>query len=157
MLKFTIGLPRSGKSTFCRKWQQECLYPPRIVVSGDSFRYAVYGKEFNRKHEGMVFATMDIAICALLLTGYDVIIDETATTNETIKRYLAIDINAVPVPFNVSAEICRKRAMADNKSYLIPVIDDMAERCERLIQDLDWRMETLRKEVADRQKLDVII
>jgi len=172
MLKFTIGLPRSGKSTFCKMWEKYedeetkkgCKYdtyhysfPHRVVIAGDDFRNALYGKEFSRKGEGMVFAAMDISARALLFHGYDVIIDETATTEETIKRYLRIDINAIPVPINTPVEVCIERAISNNKLYLIPVINSMADRCNKLILDLDWRMEQLRNEVKTRQSLDVIV
>ena len=40
-----------------------------------------------------MFAAMDMATRALLLSGHDVLIDETSTTEQSLLRYFRIDIN----------------------------------------------------------------
>ncbi len=101
-LYFTVGLPRSGKSTYCDKWihgdkvmnhMENTFFAyvymvdkPRVIVAGDDFRAALHGQAYQYESECMVFAAMDVATRALLLRNFDVIIDETCTTEQTLYR-----------------------------------------------------------------------
>jgi hypothetical protein len=84
--------------------------------------------------EAYVFAAMDTAARALLRRGFDVIMDETCTTERTLLRYLSIDIEAQPIWIETSAEVCKARAIAGGKEYLLGPIGRM-EKQVRLLKD----------------------
>lgn len=129
-LYFTMGLPKSGKSTYCNEWvlNQSPANNPRVVISGDDFRAAITGREFQAESENLVFATMDTAIRALLNRGFDVIVDETSSTPETLRRYFRIDRLAIAVIFDTSEDVCILRAINDRQEYLIPHIKRIARQ-----------------------------
>src|SRR3990167_9078457 len=87
-LYVTIGLPRSGKSTYCKQWAMRT--PRRTIVSGDSIRLAMTGQRFNYNIEPFVNATKLVMTKSLLLNGFDVIVDETCTTEKSIREMLQI-------------------------------------------------------------------
>ena len=178
-LTFCIGLPRAGKTTYCQNWvkypeisaQIRRLYDnglpatvidstepfvqrPRVWVCGDHFRLAVCGQVYQSLSESYVFATMDAAVRALLDTGHDVIVDETGTTEATIKRYLRLDIDASPVWFDTTLETCLQRAKDTNRPYLF----DPIKRIHRQLQVLraGWpnNMKKWREEVRARMTMD---
>lgn len=129
-LFFTIKLPQSGGSTFCNWFVQN--RPNCVVIGGDDFRNALYGREFQIEAEGTVFSTMDVAIRALLNRGFDVIIDETSTTEATLFRYYKIDENAKEIWINTTKEECIKRAIENNRRYLVLPIKRMAKQFDFL-------------------------
>lgn len=90
-LFFTIGPPRSGKSTYCTKWANEA--PNRAIVCGDSIRQAL-GFEFRQETETLIQGIKDTMVRSLLNRGQDVIIDGTHSTPGSIKRIFQIDKNA---------------------------------------------------------------
>jgi predicted kinase len=156
-LYFTIGLPRSGKSTFCNKWVTNSINildnnrftynaspyypasPPRTIVCADSIRLALTGERWNLNIEDIVDVVKHTMIKSLLLRGMDVIVDGTHTTLHNIKKLFRIDNQAKYVFIDTSAEICRNRAIADNMSDLIPVIDRMEnQRTEHKFADLEY-------------------
>jgi predicted kinase len=167
-LYFMVGLPRSGKSTLAAKWLTENLRlihdqngqvigttnPPRVVLNGDDFRHAVYGRDFCPEGEGLVFASIDVAARALLRAGYDVLIDETGTTESTIKRYLKIDPDAEAIWVDTPEEECVRRATITNKPYLIPPIKRMAEQMKLLRLYWPKNFEAWREYALMRQKHD---
>lgn len=158
----TVGLPRSGKSTYADKWVLGDELPPRgdefdiftvrklerprVIVAGDDFRTALHGKEYLLEAEAQVFATMDVAIRALLARGFDVIIDETCTTEDTLSRYLRLDLNFTPVFIDTPAEVCVERALATGKDYLVLPIQNMA----RQLADLRPRWDETRARLTAR-------
>ncbi len=192
-LHFCMGLPRSGKSTYCDEWVREtflmqfmalpaellgyshkelvtaemlrCEDPvkmysakvPRVVIGGDDFRRGLHGKEFVPEAEGQVFAAMDIAIRALLRRGYDVIVDETATSEATIRRYFRIDINAIPHFIDTSVEECERRALKDGRHYLIGPIRRMAGQLATLKTNWLTIAHRIRKELDARRCDDVTV
>lgn len=113
-LYFLIGSARSGKSTFSKKWQSE--KEMRVVVSGDNIRLATHGTRYNKLAEDSVFCTLHIMVRTLLLSGYEVLIDETNTSEMSIRRILEIDKNATPVFINTPLDICIKRAI-DSRQF----------------------------------------
>ena len=120
-LSFLIGPPRSGKSTFAKAWirQGRPNEPPRVVLCGDHFRTALHGQTYQAAAEGFVFACIDVAAKAMFLGGYDVLIDETSSTEQTIKRYLRIDSRASPIFIDYTVAECLERARETNKGYLV--------------------------------------
>jgi hypothetical protein len=173
-LFFTVGLPRSGKSSYAREWIKGDLPPicgdeydalewrlpgerPRVVICGDDVRTGLHGYSFLPQAEGFVFAIMDVAIRSLLIGGYDVLVDETSTTPETIKRYLRIDINAEPVFIDTPASVCQMRAMQDGKPYLAGPIDRMAKQLQELRANWDSIVGSIKEYLESRKTQDVTV
>lgn len=167
MLLFMIGLPRSGKSTWANKWRDAAtesiflqsyetgewahhkITGPRVVVSGDDIRTALYGQRYNSHMEEYIFALEHTMIKALLARGHDVLVDDTHTTWKSIDSLLQIDPFAVPVwhPGDMYGkslhripskewvshiQLCKERAVQTQQEDLIPVIDRMAGNLERI-------------------------
>lgn len=160
-LLFTVGLPRSGKSTWCKDWATVYYVGhsrnPRVIISGDDFRTALHGKQFLPATEGMVFAAMDVAIKALLIGGCDVCVDETCTTEATLLRYLRVDINARPVFIDTTAAICKERAVLSDKPYLLGPIDRMDTQLKELRSRWNETMERLKTYLRSRQPFDITV
>jgi hypothetical protein len=165
-LFFTVGLPRSGKSTYCDFWVQETpiyewpdgsrqTFRPRAIVSGDDLRKAIHGHAYLPLSEPLVFSHMDVMTRTLLNRGFDVIIDETCTTEETLLRYLRIDIEASPVFIDVWGDVCVRRAIATGKSYLVGPIQRMSEQMLTLRANWDATFASLREKVKARKEQDV--
>lgn len=163
-LYFTVKLPQSGGSSWSNKWVREApvwyddekglnhfaVTSPRVVIGGDDFRIGVHGNEYLLAAEGLVFSTMDTACRALLSRGFDVLVDETCTTENTLLRYLLIDIDAQPVIIDTPAEECERRALASGKQYLVPVIRQMAKQKDELLKDWPATLERVRSRVRER-------
>lgn len=187
-LYFTVGLSRSGKSSWVKKWGEYSIetfidplpgdaitcYPrksrdyldhddrilpnfKRVVVSGDSFRRALHGSDFRIEAESTVYANMDIATRAHLMDGYDVMVDETCTTEQTLLRYLRLDINARPIFFDTPEEECIKRAIDTGKPHLIGPIKRMARQLKELRKDWDGTVARLKEYLLERQQHDVAV
>ena len=119
-LILTIGLPRSGKST----WAKSTGLP---IVNRDSIRLALYAQPFIPEAEDMVTAIETYMAKALILVHETVIIDATHIKEEYRKRWTEDDFyDKVEYKiFNTSAKECIRRAKKDGKEYLIPVIKRM--------------------------------
>ena len=124
-LHFTMGLPRSGKSTFCKTWMYE--KPGRVVLSGDDFRMAIYDRRFQLVGEELVRASMITAARALVHAGHEVMIDETNTTYTSVRHILNIDKEAEAWIFMTDKDECIKRAINCGHDDLQPSIERMAE------------------------------
>jgi hypothetical protein len=180
-LYYCVGLPRSGKSTRCDHWarnpdihidytqvfelgalkaypfdpQKPFVSRPRAIVCGDDFRTALHGNAFRIEAEGTVFAMMDVATRALLNRGFDVIVDETCTTEQTLLRYLRLDPNAEPVFIDTPEEACVERALASNKPFLVGPIRRMAFQLESLRGDWDAVVGRLKHYLESRKAQDI--
>lgn len=153
-LRFLVGLPRAGKDTYAERWVERSN---RVIVSGDSFRQATYGRNFYPGGEALAAATMDTAIKALLLTKHEVLVNDTNTRPESWLRYLRIDINAEPILIDTPVEECIRRAHASGKSYLEGPIRRMAAQLEVLKSDWEGTLERLREYLRGRQAQDVTV
>lgn len=163
-LYFLVGLAHSGKSTFANKWKNEHrgtnyleYNPNRVVIEGDSFRKALYGRSFQIEAEAFVFASMDIATRALLNTGYDVLIDETCTTEATLLRYLRLDENAQPIFIDTPKTECINRAVKHNKSYLVLPIVRMDKQLQSLRRNWSSVVNRLKEYLNERRIQDVAV
>jgi predicted kinase len=189
-LHYCVGLPRSGKSTWCDRWVREVLSKPfkvdwqpaeflecgdrlkfkvgdikpceptpppraRVVIAGDDFRTALHGNAFRVEAEGTVFAMMDVAARALLDRGFDVIVDETCTTEQTLLRYLRLDPNATPVFIDTPEEVCVERALASNKPFLVGPIRRMASQLSGLRDNWDQTVARLKAYLDHRKAQDI--
>lgn len=110
-LFFMVGLPRSGKTTVLRKLAVEL---DAIVLSGDSFRLAIYDHDYIQSAEPVVFSHLDVAARALRLSGKNVIIDETNSSPSKRQHWRASNGSAIFV--NTSVDECLKRCHEDYTS-----------------------------------------
>lgn len=126
-LILTVGLPRSGKSTWARK--SGCP-----VVNPDSIRLALHGHVFLKKAEPHVWAIAHTMVEALLLTGHDaVILDATNISPHRRAEWQSPLWTCKYVCFPTSKEECIRRALDpdDFRDDLVPII-------ERMAKDLVW-------------------
>lgn len=77
LLIATVGLPRCGKSSWCRGMN----YP---TVCPDAIRMALYGQEFIGDAEDFVWAIAKTMLKSLFLAGHDIVLLD--ATNTTIER-----------------------------------------------------------------------
>jgi len=120
----TIGLPRSGKST----WSRKAKYP---IVNRDSIRLALHGQPYISQAEPMVTAIERYMVKSLFYAGHKgVILDATNLKKKYRDAWISDEWQIVYKIFNTSKDECIKRAIADGKEYLIPVIERMDEEKE---------------------------
>jgi predicted kinase len=167
-LFYTIGLPQSGKSSAANAWVREAyqregdlvvgpqIERPRVIVSGDDFRQATYQAEYWRQGESLVFALMDASVRALLSRGFDVLIDETSTTEQTLLRYYLIDFNAQAILIDTPEEVCAQRAIANGKDFLVQPIRQMARQKAALLKDWPAAIERVKAHILTRYPNDVV-
>lgn len=124
MLILTVGLPRSGKST----WAKQQGLP---IVNRDAIRLALHGQRFLREAESMVTALENYMVRALFLAGHPkVIVDATNITAHRRKRWES-DCWEVEIKiFPVGAETCIARAKADGDLDIIPHIERMVSQTD---------------------------
>lgn len=152
-LLFTIGIARCGKSTYCDKWA--LTEGNRTIVSGDDIRLAMHGERFNRDAEPMVWAIHTYMIKALLLRGFDVIIDGTNTTEKSIHRILSIKPDARYILIDTPIEECKRRASASGQGDLVTdgVIDRQSAQLEALkAEGIEVVVDRVRQQVINRWK-----
>jgi len=119
-LILTVGLPRSGKSTWAHK--QKCP-----VVNRDAIRLALHGQAFIVNAEPMITAIEEYMVKSLFLAGHKkVIVDATHLKEKYIKRWDVGPWDLQTHILTTSKEVCIERAKADNREDLIPIIERMA-------------------------------
>ena len=107
VLKMTVGLPRSGKST----WANQQNTP---IVNPDSIRLALHGQRFLPEAEAMVWAIAKYMVKALFLAGHGtVILDATNITKSRRDEWKSKDWLRCFVEIDTSAEECLERAIDD--------------------------------------------
>ncbi len=120
----TVGLPRSGKTT----WAKSQAWP---IVNPDSIRIAIHGQRFVPDAEPFVWATAKAMVRALFLAGHQtVILDATNTTKkrrvEWFDERWATFFKVIDTPYPE----CMERAKDDAEIH--PVIERMAAQWEPL-------------------------
>lgn len=127
LLILTVGIPRSGKST----WAREQNLP---IVNPDSIRLALHGQRFQSLSEPFVWAIATVMVRALFLAGHSkIIVDATHTTKKRREFWKDKQWRCVFKVFDTSKEICLKRAQDD--AEIIPVIERMHAQYEPLTSD----------------------
>jgi predicted kinase len=127
VLIVTVGLPRSGKSTW--SIMQECP-----VVNPDSIRLALHGRRFEALAEPFVWAIAKVMVRALFLAGHiRVILDATNTTRKRRDEWRSEDWVTYFKVFTTPRTACLERAGSDEE--LKAVIESMALRAEPLADD----------------------
>lgn len=125
-LILTVGLPRSGKST----WARSTGYP---IVSIDAIRLAIHGEPFIVLAEPFVWATAKVMVRALFGAGHKtVIVDATNTTRKRRDDWKSLDWVRQYQTFNTSVAVCKDRATQTHREELIEVIDRMSEQFETI-------------------------
>lgn len=127
-LHLMVGLPRSGKSTYCE------FYKGKIpIVSADRTRLLVYGEKFWDAGEELMWAIhRNVVLRGLLEQGLDIVVDETNTTIARRKRIISLakkygyEIEAVV--FDTPVEVCVERATGNIP--LLGAIQRMSEQWE---------------------------
>lgn len=136
LLICTVGLPRSGKSTWARKQGVP-------VVNPDSIRLACYGQRFWAPGEKRVWSDAHQMVRALFLAGHTtVIVDATHTTRKRRDFWredwgdpAGLGWELAFRHFDVSPLVCKERAEAMGDGDILPIIDRMAEKWEPLGDD----------------------
>lgn len=125
VLVLTVGLPRSGKSTWAS--QQGCP-----VVCPDQIRLALHGREFYPPAEPMVWYVAQVMVRALFGSGHEkVILDACNVTEKRRREWLSPQWKTTFKLFDTDPEVCRQRARAACNSDLLIAIDRMIEEWEQ--------------------------
>lgn len=125
-LILTVGLPRSGKST----WAVAQGVP---VVSPDAIRLAIHGQPFIPQAEVLVWGIAKVMVRALFLAGHStVIVDATNGTVERRATWKSSSWVRTYEVFDTPQDECVKRAHATSQEYLVPVIEEMVAKWEPL-------------------------
>ena len=123
-LVMTVGLPRSGKTT----WACQQGLP---IVSPDEIRLALHGQRFVGSAEGFVWAIAKVMVRALFGTGHErVVLDATSITEERRKDWLSSQWTCTYKVFRTSPEECELRALKTEREDIIPVIWRMNDEAE---------------------------
>lgn len=125
-LILTVGLPRSGKST----WANSTGLP---MVNPDSIRLAFHGQAHLPSAEPMVWTMAKYMVKSLFIAGHDqVIMDATSLDLKRIDEWHSRDWHIQFALFNAPPEVCIERAIAGKRDDLVPVIRRMATRLSTL-------------------------
>lgn len=130
-----MGLPRSGKSTFAKILSPITNSP---IVEPDAVRLALYGVPFIGSREPEVWEHVRLMVRSLFIAGHDSVILDATNLNRTKysrgawsspdwKRHIIY----IPTPANV----CKERAIAGNKHYLVEVIDRMEMKYDPVVDE----------------------
>lgn len=127
ILILTVGLPRSGKST----WAKKTGFP---IVNRDAIRLALHGQAYIQESEDVVTAIERYMVKSLFLAGHNrVVLDNCNLKFEYRKAYIKQkDWDTQVKVFNASKDICVERALRDDRPDLVPVIERMAETAGNL-------------------------
>jgi len=122
-----MGLPRSGKSTIAKQWQNyeldieegKLLSPivdlpskPRVVVCGDWIRKAFTGKRYIHDTEEYTFLLCKLFIRCYLDNGYDILFDDTNSSEFSLSNLAKIDSNFDWYCIFPDRDICKERAIS---------------------------------------------
>lgn len=127
----TVGLPRSGKTTWALAFSRSNSVP---IVCPDAVRYAIHGQRFASVAERYVWATVHAMIRGLFLAGHShVILDATNVSRKRRDDLKSPDWLTVFHHIDTAPEVCRLRAA--NDAEILPVIDRMESEFQPLEED----------------------
>jgi len=119
-LILTVGLPRSGKST----WAKTTGYP---IVNPDAIRLALHGKRFLALSEPWVWVIAYTMVAALFRAGNEtVLVDATNVTEKRREEWKGRYQNVELKIFDTSPQECIRRARAEGDEEIVPIIKRMA-------------------------------
>lgn len=126
ILVLTIGLPRSGKST----WSRQQGFP---IVNPDSIRLALHGQRYIQQAEPYVWAIAHTMVDSLFLAGHQVVIlDATNTTAQRRQEWASKNYECYFKHIDTAPGVCITRANDADDQYIIPIIVKQAEQFEPL-------------------------
>jgi predicted kinase len=129
LLVMTVGLPRSGKST----WARTRGYP---VVCPDAIRLALHGTAFISDSEPMVWTLARYMVKSLFLAGHTIVIlDAVNSTRKRRDEWKSPSWKRRYQVMKTSKEECLRRA--ENFPDLIPIIERMAAQFEPVTME-EW-------------------
>lgn len=124
VLVMTVGLPRSGKSTWCKNM----IEYGAVIVNPDSIRLAIHGQPFIQEAEPTVWATAKYMVKSLFIAGHNIVIlDATSINDKSRNEWKSYDWETVYKVFHTSKETCLQRAIDNGQEYLLPVIERMSK------------------------------
>lgn len=118
-LILTVGLPRSGKTT----WARQQGHP---IVNPDSIRLALHGQRFYGPAEPTVWATAKLMVAALFGAGHETVILD-ATNVSAKRRDDWKSYEPTMQIFETDPATCIARAWDIGDEAIVPVIKRMAE------------------------------
>lgn len=148
-----VGLPRSGKSTFCN----ELGYP---IVCPDAIRLALHGERFIAKSEPYVWAIADTMVNSLFLAGHDIVLLDSCSLSEKRRApWINRDYKTLFIHLHTPVAVCKERASGDD--VILSVIDRMNDSTEKISHDfvidchdnnnpVDMLIEKLKKQIYRR-------
>lgn len=129
VLVCTVGLPRSGKST----WSKKTAWP---IVCPDAIRLALHGKLFDLEREPEVWAAAKLMVKALFLAGNRfVVVDATHVKADWRDQWKSDDWRTYFKVFDTAKDVCLERAKAEGCTDLIEPIERLAGQREDLRAD----------------------
>ncbi len=127
----TIGLPRSGKTTFCQSMTD---YP---VVNPDAIRMALGCYPFKAEREAEVWKHVKVFVDSLFAYGHDtVVLDATNCTALSHAKWTSDKYETIWVHIDTPILTCLNRANASGQLYLLPVIERMAANLSLPVKNL---------------------
>ena len=125
-LILTVGLPKSGKSTYARQfWNQV------PIVCPDEIRLALHGQRFVAAAEPFVWAIAHVMVEALFRAGHpQVVLDATNTTRKRRAEWLSDRWQTSVRVIDTPAAVCLERARREGDDEIVPIIERMAEQYE---------------------------
>lgn len=129
ILILTVGLPRSGKSSWAKKQGLPMVNP-------DSIRLALHGQIFIEEAELQVWCIARYMVKALFYAGHNkVILDATNLTKERRDFWKNDMWKRSYVYFDMTKDECINRAIEENRSGLIGIILKMNDEKELDFED----------------------
>ena len=120
-LIMTVGLPRSGKST----WARSTGFP---MVSPDAIRLSLHGQRHLPQADPMVWTIAKYMTRSLFIAGHNhVVLDSTMPRRHDRSVWLSRDWETCVKIFDTDIEVCKERAVACGQVDLLEVIDRMGD------------------------------
>jgi len=125
-LTLTVGLPRAGKSTWCR---DQAIDTP--IVCPDEIRRQLGCFPFVARMEPLVWWVARVMVETLFASGAPVVIlDACNITKARRAEWVSPKWATVARVFRTEATKCKQRALVDSSDHLLPVIDRMVTNYE---------------------------
>ena len=126
-----IGLPRSGKSTYAKKFAAENNV---TRVNADDLRLELYGERFYGGGEDMLWSVFRYMCKALVRSGNSIILVNTNITNDSRRPLLTLskkyDIGIRYIYIDTPKDVCQLRALETKQENLVSVIEKMHKELE---------------------------
>lgn len=108
-LVMTVGLPRSGKST----WAKAQGVP---IVNPDAIRLAVHGQRYRAEAEPLVWSIAQVMVRALFGAGHETVILDATNMNEYRRdQWRSTEWTRAFKIFDTPVDVCLARAAGDTE------------------------------------------